>query len=527
MTQDTGDWRPGPPIRAFAPRPGAVAPRGIGVPAPGATREQKADDPTRPANWEIAALAFQIIVVLLVDEFIGPPAHDALNIFAPVWLMIVLLLGALRMIRIDPRATLSSLLWFRLATATYFGFGSIVPLLLNPISRLVMASFYDARTDELLKLNLVVAVSTFLVLGAALLVCALFPRQSAEQTRHRPHARLFYGLLFAGVGYTVKLLVEVPLNFGAFGSAIKPGLFLQIAQISSVGLYLLAFHAFREAKSLLPLVYALLIFDLFVGALMFSKFSILLPLIMFLLGWLSSSISVWRIAFAAGLFISAYTLSQPLIEFGRTSLEQKYASIAEGGLNERIEIIKQFGDREEGGAFNEDAQSSWMRLSYVNAGCFAISRYDGGAPGPSLDFAFATLAPRFLWRDKPIITDIGIVFNVMATGSARSASAPGYFADAYWAGGWEGVLLVMPVIGVVFALYSRFSINVFARGRWLFFPLVLLAMKMGLRVDGALVSDFLGASVTWAWAYIGARLLEPRIDALTEIFARPEDAPTR
>ena len=137
-------------------------------------------------------------------------------------------------------------------------------------------------------------------------------------------SRLFFGILFSVVGYGVKMLVEVPLTFGAFGGATVPGAVLQLSQLSAVGLYLLAVHAFRRNRALLPFVIVLLAADMMVGALEFSKFTILLPLMMFLLAWLASRMTIWRAALATALFVSAYSSSQPFIEFGRLSLDRKY-----------------------------------------------------------------------------------------------------------------------------------------------------------------------------------------------------------
>jgi hypothetical protein len=482
-------------------------------------RAATGSDPLRSAWWELGALATLIAVIKLSEEFVGPAAEETLCWIAPIWLMAALLLGLWRMVGLDSRATLTSLFWFRLATATYFGFGSLVPLFINPEERIRIATFYDARIDEMLKLDLLCAVSSLLVLTSATVIGLLFPYRAIGRTLDRPHARLFYGLVFAGVGYTTKFLIDAPLTFGAFGAAVVPGIVLQLSQLSAVGMFLLSFHAFRTTRSLLPVVLALLAADLTISALMFAKTAMLLPLIMFLLGWLSARTSALRIFVAAVGFLAVYSGSQPFIEFGRLSLQRQFQSLDAGGLSERFEIIADYfrGDRLE--AYQEDTQSSLTRLSYVNSGCFAMSRFDGGVPGPSLEYAFATVVPRFLWKDKPVITDIGVTFNVMATGNFKSSSLPGIFADAYWADGWRGVMVAMPLVGALFTFYSRFALRVIAQARWLLFPLVLLAIKMGLRVDGALVPDIIGASVIWLWIFVAMRLIEPRAEAFTELFA--------
>jgi len=494
-------------------------------PARETARPQVPPDPLCPAVWEPLALGALIVVMLLSEEALGGAAYEPMNWLAPIWLMIVLTLGALRMVRLDASAVWASLYWFRLATAVYFGFGSLAPFLVNPLSLVAMNLFYAARPDEVFKLNLVVAVSTLIVLSTAALLAAIWPRKAVERAPPDDRARLIFGLLFAIVGYAAKFLIEVPMSFGAYSTAV-PGAVLQMAQLSSVGLYLLALHGFEHSRPIMWVSIFLLALDLFVGALQFSKFAMLLPLIMFLLAWLGARMSSLRIAAALGIFVTIYSASQPFIEFGRESLQEKYGSIASGSLGERLEILQRYESRTQRDPFQEEVLSGVMRLSYVNAGAFAISRYDGGNPGPSLDYAFATLVPRFIWPEKPIITDIGVLFNVMATGNARSSSAPGYFADAYWADGWRGVVSFMILVGGLYTFYSRFALNVLKARRWLFFPLVLLAMKMGLRVDGALVSDIVGASVIWFWAYFAGRVIERPINGFIRILeTRPVAVP--
>ena len=99
------------------------------------------------------------------------------------------------------------------------------------------------------------------------------------------------------------------------------------------------------------------------------------------------------------------------------------------------------------------------------------------------------------WPDKPITTQSAVDFNIAATGIATSASSPGLFAEAYWNYGWTGVILLMMPLGLLLALLSRYAIDVFHRESWLYFPVVLLAMRIGFRTDGYYVPDILGALV--------------------------------
>ena len=124
------------------------------------------------------------------------------------------------------------------------------------------------------------------------------------------------------------------------------------------------------------------------------------------------------------------------------------------------------------------------------------------------------LVPRFLWPDKPVINDIGGRFNLMATGNANSSLSPGYFADVYWAQGRTVDLIWMPLLGALLTFYSRFTVRMLAAGRHFCFPLVLLAMKMGLRVDGSIVADVIGGSAFWFVGFAAMKIAEPWVDML-------------
>jgi len=466
-------------------------------------------DATRPALWELASLGVLVSALLFFQQFESDAVYEVFNWIAPLWLAATLLAGAVRMVLLERLAIWASLLWFRLATAVYFGFGSLVPYLVNPRSRIELDAFYSARPDEIYKLDTIVAVATLIVLLVAAFLDSLRPRKRTESRGPEDDStRLRYAALFGGVGYAVKFLVEMPLSFGAYGGATVPGILLQFSQVSVIGLHLLSLHAFKVNAYYAPFAIALLLVDMSLGALEFSKYNMLLPLIMFSLGWFRARPSLARIVVCSVIVVSVYSLAQPFITFGRDQLALKFGTIGAGSFSERLEIVQQYGDAPLEEAFTERAELGLMRLSYVNAGCFAISRFDGGNPGPSMNYALATLIPRFLWPEKPIITDIGGLFNLMATGNAASASSAGYFPDAYWTAGWTGVLGFSVLIGALFTVYSRYAIHVLESGRTLHFPLVLLAMTMGLRVDGMIVTDIVGASVIWFWGFVAINLAE-------------------
>ena len=101
----------------------------------------------------------------------------------------------------------------------------------------------------------------------------------------------------------------------------------------------------------------------------------------------------------------------------------------------------------------------------------------------------------------------------MSSGRRTSASAAGVFAEAYWAWGWWGVVIFMPIYGIILGTLTGFASNVMHDSRWLYFPIVLLGLRMGFRTDGHYISDVAGAGViligTYGILYILERFLKP------------------
>jgi hypothetical protein len=63
----------------------------------------------------------------------------------------------------------------------------------------------------------------------------------------------------------------------------------------------------------------------------------------------------------------------------------------------------------------------------------------------------------------------------------------------------------MAAIGVLFGILSRYALRVMATGAWVQLPIVMFAMKTGMRVDGFIISDILGTSVILFFLYLGVK----------------------
>jgi hypothetical protein len=449
--------------------------------------------PLTTPPWELVWLTLLLAAYLLSDALFGQAGYEFMNHVGPVWLATVLSLGALRMARMDAGSIWTPLFWFRASTAAYYGFGSLVPLFADPARRAYMQAFFRFYSEDMAKANIIFVVAVIVVLLASNAWLSAFGQGRADPRAHKRGggAMLAAGLLFLAVGATVKYVLVLPYAFG-ITDFVLPGSVATLGKFTFAAIFLLTAWSRAHARSLLPLMAAFAVLDMLAGAVSFNKSEVLGALIMFLLAFIWPRMTPLRLAVAASLVVLTYVALVPIVNFGRSELFQRYGTLGEAELSERVEILS----RAIGTAHTDPAASRGMsRLSYTNQATFAVHEYDSLRPGESYVNILAVFVPRVFWPDKPIITQVANDFNAAATGNPNSASSPGLFAEAYWNFGWVGVILVMATLGAILAGLSRYALSVVQAGLWFYFPVVLLAMRIGFRTDGYFVVDVAGATV--------------------------------
>lgn len=468
------------------------------------------------AAWELAGLAVLAFAETAALISGTPAAADTVNLGGPAVLGALLSLGAFRLVRRDPDRLWSPLVAFRIATALYFGVGQLVPLAADAATRDALDQFYQVFAPDLVKVNLVVAVGALLVLATSALCARLLSAGRPEASRRAAVVDgaasgrlLLVSLLFLTVGGAARLALQLPVELGVDASALS-GAGGALANLLPVGIYTLAAWRFERGRGALAVaaVLAIAAADAAVGVLTFSKAAALLPVLMLLLAWLHRRPTGGRLVVAVAAAATLYAAVSPVVSYGRAELVRRYGDITGAPLGERLAIAADYVSQRPDAPTSGEEPSRWARLSYANQAAFAIAQHDAGAPGDSLAHAGEVLIPRFAWRDKPVITDVGTEFNFLATGSAASSSSPGLFAEAYWNFGWLGLPLLMIPLGVLLHLWDLYAGWVLRRGRWLFLPVVLFGVRMGARVDGAYVADVIGATAVAAGLHLGLAVLD-------------------
>jgi hypothetical protein len=123
-----------------------------------------------------------------------------------------------------------------------------------------------------------------------------------------------------------------------------------------------------------------------------------------------------------------------------------------------------------------------------------MEQYDEGQPGSSLRLALIAWVPRALWPSKPII-ESGVDLHEKMTGHSGPSFGIGWFAEAYWNGGWTMVIFISAGIGVLFAFLEAAIIKAVRTGKLWILPVGLLWIRSGLRSDGWVHTEIVGPAV--------------------------------
>lgn len=451
----------------------------------------------RPFEMRLLLLLF---ILYWITYLIGNNAlFSLMSICGPISLSAILLWSCFRIAQESHPAIWTPLFWFRLACAVYFGFGALVLQIANTETVSWLNETYDLTERLNYKVNVIYISGIFATLLFSHFFLTYFKKIKRNEKKGVTKIRneqniVYFGWIYLISGGILRYAFVVPYEMGLFNFTL-PGILLALANIYYAGIYLLSRASMSVKKSYFNIIIIIIIIDLFVSVASFSKTDLIKILIFSFLGVVSNRASKKLLIGCAGIVYLAYAAFGPLVTYGREEIYFRYGEIRGAGISERLDISLEWlaGDTN---IAEGSRQASLYRTSYVNVNAFVVDRYDTGQPGATFVNAAAVFVPRMIWPDKPIISNLGAELNELVTGSDRSQLGVGHFAEAYWNFGWWGIVPMMAVLAFILTIYSRFSIGVMVRGEWLFFPLVLLGVTIGLRVDGHFVVDTLGPAWT-------------------------------
>jgi hypothetical protein len=506
-----------PTATSILPDEPAALPRGR------VTSERLATRRARPAllpwiNAEDRPLVMLLVffpVLFLVYQVAGIAGSDGLlalvNWAGPVALAGACAWAACRVVIGRPLALWAPLPWFLAAAAAYFGIGPLIYYLGNEETVAYIDMLWPVGPDDLWRTNVLNAVGLLCTVAGYLVGSRLLAKLAAGLpaggTPWRQASARGAALLFLAVGLPVHFFLALPYEWGMF-DFVLPNMVYSLAELIFLGLLLLSYIAARDRGWWRTGFWALFATELVVQFLCFNKTHLLLVLVMSALGRFMATRRVDRLVLAvAGTFLF-YAFLAPVVTWCREAIAHEEGDQARATLAQRWRIAGEGAERWAEGTLDLGRKQEWLaRLSYVNAEAFVLHRHDAGYPGETYGTVFYVFVPRFLDPDKPVMTDVGIDFTELTCGHRHSSTAIGIYGEAYWNGGWPLVVVISALTGLLFAWLSDVALARLARPEWLFLPCAFLGIKMGFRIDGWFVPDYVGSLAQYLAYYAAVRLL--------------------
>ncbi|WP_157082741.1 hypothetical protein [Sphingomonas asaccharolytica] len=462
-----------------------------------------------PSWMEISTLALLNIVYFFALT-LGGRILDIINLAGPSFLIIVLGVGAARMLRGSVNTLWTPFFWVRISSIAYFGVGSVVPYIVNDETRQALNSFYFTFPDDVAHYNLVTGLFILTVFVAFRAVSLLIAQQSRKAGTYLFNyvpepcgiGNAPFAAICLGAGMIVRYLILLPHSFGLIESYV-PAWLANVSQLALVGYYLGTLEMLRRRPALVFAIVVLALLDFATGLLEFSKTSAILPLIMIIIALVQHYRRLWVTGVLLAVIVATFFSIAPVVTYGRAMLGKINGTVFSGTLDQRVAILQSYSPAAADVEMNSDIQGGWARLSYVAAGSFVIDQYDAGRPGTTFKNAGFALIPRILYPEKPNITAVGTELSIAINGNETSQIAAGWPPELYWNGGWALVILGAVLIGALFAALSLYTMAVLRHNSVHLLLAVLMGLRMGTRMDGFVVPDVFGALPILIVAHLG------------------------
>ena len=475
-----------------------------------------------PPLWEIVSLLGSVTTLGLM--YLGG-VYELVNVGGPILLATILGLVNWRMVRQNPTAIWTPLFAFRLGVLVFLAFGALVPYLVSDPLVDRIKGLYPYSEEEAAKTNLLWFVYATLMIGSAKLASVFrgseIPVELGGRLEGWTTAKL--GMLFFALGISYSLLVELPRALELFAVLVPGSLTLVFLTANSVGTFLLTYHALQRGGAWYLLIGAILLLQVALGLVLYNKSMILLPILLSGLAILSDRVTLPRVVGITVALVLTLNILQPAVAQGRDLHMMAYGSVSGtttgGSIAERLSNVTSLWT--DGPLRDTETGEGLIRLSYLNIGTFMVTEFDVGLPGNSIEAATYALIPRFIWPQKPTVSDAGRELYYRITGEETSFLAPTTAADLYWNMGWTGILLLTPILGVLLWLGTLASYSILRAEDWFMMPFVLIAFLVGLGTDQSFVGGILVPGVAAIIAFYVLRFSK----AFVAVVSAPQAGP--
>lgn len=439
--------------------------------------------------WALLLLASLVAAYLLAGPLLAP---EDLNCTLPLVLIVSCGLGAFALLRSGPWFVLSPLIWFFIICGIYYGFGPLAHPFGDSVTVAYIQAYYPIDESLLLRTNLLNAACILaVVLSFSAVMQALPLHATPRPPVLGPADRRKFILACLCIGVPIRYIL-VPLRDILPAGSFLPQQFLVLEELVLIAVVLMARSFFEGDRKWGAILWPLLGWEVVIRLVSGNKQAFFVVLLTVFLGTYLARPN-WKMIVGAGFLVAlAWLVVVPITNAVRHDL-----SLGGGGtLAERLETAKSAFDAEREAAFSQQDRLKpwWTRLCYTTAQGFCLDQYDRGDPGDTVGWRYLywTVVPRVLVADKPKM-NLGQMFNELVLGNPYSQSAPGFFGEAYWCGGWWMALAASVYVGTLFAGITHLVVRCLflADYRWL--PLVWQGIIMGLRPDDWFVATYVGS----------------------------------
>jgi len=450
------------------------------------------------------------LVIVYATVLVGASNDDLIvklaNALGPICLFLVMCRVGYLTVRRVPVSIWTPYVAFIANCALFNGIGPLVYTFGSDDTLSSLSSSNLAITStELLKTNLLTAAGTLATIFGFYLAGKLFRKHSlkAAPANTFPLATLAIG--FTVAGFFIRYFLTIPYQFGMTDFTL-PGSLGALQSLLVLGIALTGFLSVRSGGKWRIFFWVILIPNLFVAVLQFSKSEAIINLILPGLGCFMAHQNIRRLFKWVIVAAVLYFSMQPMVLAARSHIYQQTGTIYRATLPERFQIVKRYlkGDLDFRSARGPDYQPGWTRLNYSGQLAFAMRLYDQGLPSKSLQKIWIVFIPRVLWPSKPVGISPGEDFYEIVSGRRGSFQGLGIYGDGYWNAGWIGALSFGVFMGIIFGWMSQNTLKWLHKEQFVFLPVVLLAFQMALLGPNKfLINGLIGPSMI----YIGYLLV--------------------
>jgi hypothetical protein len=438
--------------------------------------------------WGAICLSVAYVAAPLAGR---PSLYTWLNQLGPILTLFGCLYVAASLARHNSAAVWSPVPWFLIACAAYYGFGPLSYYYATPETVSFMQLDFPLDERQILFTNLLNSIGIGAVaVGVLVMEHVILPHQVPCPPTDSNQETVVALWLFLTIGACVKYLFTLPHALGLL-PYVLPGSIQHLAGLLNGAIILSIRSVHQGRRHYRWVLYPLLASEFVSGLMTFSKTELLTTALATVLGIYLCRQSV-RVLLASGIAVVVLyvTVLAPFVIFARNNFSSLgVTEVAD--LQTTVEAYSRVGDEVQALTMPE-VQIWWARLNYAPDQGFAMDAYERGMIGQTVNLLPYIFVPRLLYPEKPSMNS-GREFTELITGQeATSSTALGLFGETYWNGGWLLVLVVCIYVGMLFAVFTRFSAHVVAGERFLFVPIVFSGIMTGLFPDGWVVSTFFG-----------------------------------